>query len=149
MPVRAGAATQLSRITVTEMLYHWSPTDEPEFVQRGWNRMIQSDEQSYRRRVLVKEEWQAIDCGWLRGQDLCLLFISNEPDDQAGNPTPEEKQVSDAKVVELAFGNEAHVSPSWLIYPGESFRGCPSTTENLLLRCQRGIARVNLFLVPK
>jgi hypothetical protein len=139
---------QRNRLTVVETIYHWLRDGQPIFVQQGWNRLLDSDEDGYKRRVVVKQEWQQLDLGWLKSKPLSAVYLANEREQQAVNPSPEEQAAIEAKVVEVGFA-ESGIHAAFQIRPGESMRACPIDADRLYLRSRAGIARINILAIPE
>jgi len=132
------------RISVSEMLIHQHPDQQPTAIEHRFSRSIKSDEQPYIRKTKVSEEWINLDFGWV--ENVGMLHLVNE---EGGNlqtiPTEEELQALALKVIEIRHESSGFC---WLILPGESFRGMPSTGNGLQVRCQSGIAKYTINIFP-
>lgn len=133
------------RITVVEYLYFNPFGDQPSAVESKFSRPLTSkDEQPYERRLRVGEEWMQLDMGWLK--EVSMLRIHNQEGQfRLINPTEEEIAESQKKVLEVRYQGS---SGTWLIPPGESMRGTPSSPHTLQIRCQSGDARFTLYAFP-
>jgi hypothetical protein len=137
-----------SRLIVVEHIYHQAINEQPVGVEARYTRHLMTNEQPYRRKITVREDWQPLDHGWLGA--CSALHIKNEAAQYQMVPTPEEQREDDARIVELASGtNPVETGNSWLILPGETFRGQPKNLMQLYLRCQRGTATCWLMIFPK
>lgn len=138
---------QPSQLTVVQSLYHTSgefgPTELP---PSRFARQLQSSDQPYVRHVTVGEEWTPIDAGWVKDCGMLCVF-NREGESLAAIPTQEQAKQIALRVVELAFAAD---DPEcfWLIRPGESFRGEPSGTRSLVVRCRKGSAKVTIAALP-
>lgn len=135
-----------SRVTVVEQVYHQILNGQPHLVESRFSRDLESDEQAYERRLKVGEAGVPLDCGWVTKASQ-LLIINEEGRNLQVNPTDEERKKLSEKVLEVYYV-QSLTSP-WLVLPGESMRGCPSTLEGLRIRSQSGIIRFTLHVIPK
>lgn len=132
----------VARIAVVEHFYHQQSGQQPEDVTTKFGRDLKNDEQFYRRRFSVKEEWQAIETGWIT--ECALMLLENEAPKFLSVPTPEAKELEFSKIVELRIG-DAMIAR---IRPGESMRMEPiQKLDQFYLRSQVGRAFCNLTLV--
>ncbi len=134
-----------NRITVVETVYHQVMGDQPDCLESRFTREVESQEQPYRRNCKVGEEWQALDTGWL--DEVSMLVIRNEEGTNLQVHPTEEQKADLAKKVLLLSSTDS--STNWLILPGESFRGVPSTVKNLEVRSQSGTIRFILYATPR
>ena len=135
------------RVTVVETVYHRPFNAEATSVESRFTRDLESNEQVYRRHLLVTEEWKPLDCGWLKDAGVGMLVLHNEEGrNLQTRPFQEEKEAISQRVVELAYGPEDH--QGWLILPGESMRACPSNAKGLFVRCRKGTAQIIVNLIP-
>lgn len=144
VPVKAKPASP-ARMTVVETVYHADargPTDLPGL---GFSRALSSDEQPYLRRIAVGEEWQPLDVGWVH-HPAHVVVKNHAGEGLQRVPTNEQRAEIAAKVVLLAFSE--HDAGAWVIPPGESFRGTPSTPR-MLIRCMNGEAKVTVLVIPE
>lgn len=136
------------RLTVVEDFYFRSVDNEPDLFSRRYYRELKSNgHQVYRRRVTIGAEWQSLDLGWLTGCVGMLVIGNDTGKDRQTIPTEEEQAEIDAAVVELSYNTTEH--DGWIINPGESFRGQPTDSRKLLMRCRQGKARCEMFIVPE
>ena len=139
-------------LTVVETVYHRPFGQEPKSAEFRFSRELETNEQVYERRLKVGEEWQPLDCGWL-GDNVGMLSIHNhEGESLQVNPTDEEQESISKRIVELAYDYvdmSEYDYGSWLVPPGESFRGYPRSPKELRIRCQSGTAWITLYLYPR
>lgn len=134
------------RVTVVEKVYHQTAGEEPFAVENTFSRNLKTQEQPYSRRCTATEEWQPLDCGWLKG-NVGMLIISN----LAGTglttiPSGDERAEIEKQVLEIC--DEDCVDGAWLIPPGEAMRGIPKDASRLCVRCQSGSIKYKLSLIP-
>ena len=133
-------------LTVVEITYHQVWGEEPTLVESKFERRLKTSEQPYTRRVRVSEEWRPLELGWLSDMPLSLLIVQSREGVALRAHLSEEEQADlAARIIEVAYEG----SPGWCIPPGESMRGCPSTPENLLLRCRHGEASAIIYAFPE
>lgn len=118
----------MNRLTVVEIVYHQSGTDDATSVETRFSKMLESEEQLYSRTLKLTEAPISIDSGWLT--EFSMLIIKH----REGNE------------VQVQFDDSTH---SMLIGPGESLRCRPSLLDALAICCVEGEARVTITLIPK
>lgn len=151
-----------SRMTVVETVYFAAPGEDPFAIGSTYSRIMQSGEYPYSRKVKVTEEWQKLDCGSIL--EAGLLILSN--DENKGlqvNPTAKEKAEAKKRIIEVGYllikskenrdmfsekATQPAVIPLWLILPGETMRGQPLQLDCLMLRCQSGVAKCTINIMP-
>ncbi len=132
-------------LTVVETVYHRQYGEEATAVESRFTRELQTQEQSYTRRLKVEEEWRSLDTGWII--QVGMLVIQNtEGKFLQQIPSEADKAEALKKTIEIKHdGSEG----CWLILPGESIRVCPSDASSLRIRCQLGTARFTVHIFPK
>ncbi len=135
-----------NRLTVVETVYHQTATGEPDSIASSFFRELDSDEQPYRRKTKVGEEWTPLDLGWIKEAGM-LVICNDEGKGLTKIPTPEEKEELAKKVLLLGFAIEGCHFGAFRILPGESFRGSP-TTNLYLLSCY-GVTRFTVYAIPR
>ncbi len=137
-----------SRVTVVETVYHQHAGESATSIESRFARNLETQEQLYQRRLKIGKSWTPLDCGWL--EEVSMLVIHNEEGQNLlVHPTPEEKEKTNAKVIEVSHTPNPNNNTSWIIPPGESMRACPASIRDLYLRCRCGEARVTLNAIPK
>lgn len=136
----------LDTINVVETVYHRAGMAEAKSVHNVYSRTLtNADElQPYERNAKATGEWTPIDTGWLNGQ-VGMLCIKNREGTFTRIPTAEEKAECAKKVLELSYDKGAH---SFIVLPGESFRGHPQSMEGLEIRSQHDITRYTVTAFP-
>lgn len=140
------------RLVVVETVYHQPTGEQPTAVESRFSRDLQTVEQPYQRQLTATEEWKPLDCGWIK--DAGMLVIQNLEGKFQANPTDEERAEAAARVLEVSYREDQDPNMDvsrhgWLIYPGESFRGCPSNLDLLAVRSQYGSLRLSVFIIPR
>jgi hypothetical protein len=152
-----------SRLTVVEVVSYQAALDKPGGIDSRFDRKMATEEQLFLRRLTVGEDWQALECGWLKA--VGMLVIKNEPAQFHVNPTEAQKTEAASKVLEVGLkvgevtvleeGEVRNVKAPpeqviafALVPPGESARWQPLDASNLRLRCKVGSARVTVALIP-
>lgn len=137
------------RLTVVQSVYH-QPSMEEE--AQGANSVLTlitgSDEQIYTRlKVSVAEEWSEIDTGWI-DTPILILIQNITGSHYKVNPTEQQVKEDRRKVLEVSFKPQHETFR--LIYPGcfGDLMQPPSKSKNLVIRCQQGSTKYNLFAFP-
>lgn len=139
-------------LTVVHQVSHLAQGFPTKAMDLAFDRELKVEEEAYERNMCkVTEDWQEIDLGFLKGKPLSYVFVkNNEGTNLQVNPSPEEKEQIEKKILEVSF--DAPWLPSgtgvWLIPPGECFGGYPSN-DSVWIRCQSGEARYSLFAAPR
>lgn len=133
---------QIFSLIVQETIYHITP-DGAESLAANSNRKLASDEQMYQRRCTATDKWEQLDTGWVK--DIALLHVENKEGRFLINPSEEEREDSDKRVLEISYCPE--VVGGWLIPPRETFRGTPSGST-LYIRCKHGEAKYLVSAIP-
>ncbi len=137
-----------SVITIVENVYYREPGEEPVMTELRHSRIIDGTGQAYERRLTATEDWQPLDCGWIKEASQ-LIIRNREGYFPVTNPTEEEQAEADSKIIEIAHGTPKNSDFSWLVYPKESMRGVPGNLNGLNVRSQSGSTRFTLVLYPK
>lgn len=133
------------RITVVELISHQRVTlgeRSPPVDSKYWRELKHSD-QPYQRSYTVTEDSKPLDIGWAREwpNGIGMIHIANiEGAFSQTIPTQAEKDALAVRIVE--------VGSDWLIYPGESMRGVPSSPNILNVRCRSGSAKITVTVYP-
>lgn len=136
------------RITVVEMVYHRSSGEPPVCVESRFSRELETSEQPYSRRLKATEQWQSLDCGWLKDNVGMILIVNSEGRFPQANPTGKEREAAAKKVLEVAHRSLGQKG-SWLIPPGESMRASPSAPLDLVIRSQSGVTKFVVHLYSR
>lgn len=136
------------RVTVLDKVYHQVHGSNPEAIECKFSCDLETTEQLYKRHLQVTEEWQSLDCGWLKDKVGMLVIHNSEGRFLTVNPTTEQQNAVSKKVVEVAYSSRVDQG-CWLVPPGQSMRGCPSRADDLMLRSQSGNIEITLYLLPK
>ena len=110
-------------------------------------RTLDGDEQVWRRECVVGPEWQPLPLGWLEGQQVGLLVVTNEEGKFTQvQPAAEERAAALARVVELGVLAGPVPAPVTLVRPLTSVM-----LEPLLpvwARCRTDKAKITVTAVP-
>ena len=150
-PLFAANPETRGRLTVTEMVYHQVPGEQPTIWETQYVRSVDREAQPYLRRCKATEEWQPLDLGWSTEwpDGASLLTLRNEEGKFAVNPTDEERAESEAKVIELAAIAGGQLVGVILIRPNsQDMRLEPTNLRSLRIRCRSGTARYTMCLFP-
>ncbi len=132
-------------LTVVEMVYLQSVEGETQCIESRYMRELDTQEQLYKRRTTVTNEWKPLDVGWIEKPGL--LVINNEEGKHLTvNPTEEEAKAIADRVVEISSNPEGCFRI--LIRPGESTRFEPSDVSKLQIRSQSDKASVIIHAFP-
>jgi hypothetical protein len=138
------------RLTVVEQIVHFNHRSQRLYpISSAYSHSLATSEQPYERPLVATEEWQPLDCGWIKG--CSALYLHNEEGTNLqAFPSDEEARDIAARVIEVAF-DHAGVPPfnSWIIRPGMTMRATPSDPRSLMVRCRKGEARFMLCLFPE
>lgn len=132
-------------LTVVEMIYLQSRNGEAQCVESRYMRELDTDEQLYKRRLVITNEWKPLDVGWIEKPGL-LIIHNEEGKHLTVNPTYKEKQIIADRVVEISSNPEGCFSI--LVLPGESTRFQPSEVSKLQIRCRSDKASIIIHAFP-
>lgn len=139
----------LSRMTITEMIYHQQPDQQPSVIQSRFVRWLSNDEQNFVRQLSVGTEWRKLDTGWVKA--VGMLVIRNNEDRLGTIPTTEQAEEQAGKTLEISIQHKAGEphAPSAIIRPGESARFEPGEEIFLYIRCRKGEVKTTINAVPQ
>ena len=141
-------STHSDRLTVIEKCYYQVYGESAKALPKSiYTRFLKSSEQeAYQRTYKIGEEWGNLDTGWI--EDASMVIIKNlEGTKWTTIPSEKEREEVAKKVVRISY--EASDDKHWVLEPGESMRGTPSHVQDLVLRCEKGEARITICIVPK
>lgn len=156
-----------ARLTVTTQASLQRPGLPPDGERLGFHRWLGSGEQPYRRELRVGPEWVPLDLGWLAGDAVGFLVLSNPRERRRAAPTAEEAALAEARVIEVGFmvreagprrkvgmWEDPKAAPEGptaclLVPPGESLPVTPADAGLIHVRCPAGEVRASLWLVPR
>lgn len=131
-----------SRLTIVEMCTYQILGEAAQSNSIRSVHMLDTDEQLWSRRSRVGTDWEPVDVGWVKS--ISLISIVNEEGKRLDvNPSEEEQEAIAARIIELRIGQ----GPAWLIYPGQSFRGQPSSLD-LSIRSRSETAKYTIIIYP-
>lgn len=160
--VKLSPVLPRDRLTVVEKVYHQQVGEQPIQIERSFERKLATQDSAYtgKPRRLVSSNWEPIDIGWL-SQGAGSFYLTNEEGKGLQRkPTPEEEAAIADRVIEVCFtdsdgvptGTDADGKPtgmSFLVPPGEAFRGTPSDVSRLRIRCRSEQAKYSIWVFPR
>lgn len=142
------------RITSSGITYHQQEGREASEFPISFERVLKHSDQPYTRINLhATTEWEKLipDSCWVHNVGMIIVRNTEGTDFQA-NPTSEEIEDISKRVLEIGtpeYYNITGRTLAWLILPGESFQGSPSSKELLWIRCAHKTASYTLVVFPK
>lgn len=134
------------RVTIVEMVYHQQFNGQPFVFESKFSSTCEESEQPYQRYTKVVEQWQPLDCGWLRGRAGVILICNEEGKNLPANPSEKEKFEIASRVVEIRHDGDKH---SFIVPPKESIRIRTTDDAKLLVRCLCGPAKIALCVFAR
>lgn len=130
------------RISVVEAIYHQSPDEQPMSVESRFEiELASSGEQPYiRTRQKVGGNWSLVETGW--AHNPVMIVIKNEEGRYTVNPTDEERQNVESRVLHVGIGDEVHMLT---IGPRESLRLPIAGGSKVYIRCANYEARYTVY----
>jgi hypothetical protein len=140
------ATTAKDRLNLVLNISHEHFGDQPFGLNLVYSKMLDSYEQVYTRRVQIGKGWELVDLGWLEESGASLVVIENlEGKGLIVNPTPDQKETIESKVLEVAYNQNSKESD---YVPAMGF--CVRTpSAPLYIRCQKGKAWYRVTCIPK
>ena len=137
------------RLVVNGSVTHYSDSGgSPSIAATAFTRFLETtEEQSFIRRTTVGKNWQPLPEGWLK--ECGMLVVANEKARFSVQPTPEQRQEAEAKVLEVGIAVLNRVEPFAIVPSGETARFQPVDLSWLRLRCRNGEAKVTVYEFPK
>lgn len=130
-------------ISVVEAVYHQKLRQQPTSLESTFSRDLVSDGDPYQVTMVVTEEWQDVDVGWV---ERCGMMVLKNLEGLGLQVIPTEAEVAaiESRVVDIAFGDDraaAHVPPRATshLWPDVTVR----------VRCRSGTARLLVFASPE
>jgi hypothetical protein len=141
------AMGEITRITATMTAHHEEFGEGPDSVQAGFASYLDSNEQSFTRKLKVKETWKQTDFGWLNGKVGHVKLENRIGRRPEKIPTDAELELLSKKVVLVGFREKDEDDPPIELPPGEfdffKLRG------ELWMRSATGIVEVIVFAMPR
>lgn len=124
-----------SRLVIVEQVVHYPDemSQPTSFEGLGFTRHLESDEQSYTRRIRITHEWQPLDVGWCKECGVSQLILRNEEGrGLTQNPSEEEREAIKGRIIWLASNENGDdlMTPFAELRPGESLRISPTSVES-------------------
>ena len=142
------------RITVTGSVYHQSSEGEPTQVPLTFERLLETKEQVFQRRLIVGEEWQPLipERCWLQGNQVGMIVVRNDEGRHANvQLSQEQKDSLKDKVLEVMPNITMDVLRSNLIlvYPRESQPLTFAYPQDARIRSRAGKTRCTVYVFPR
>lgn len=136
-----------ARLSVIDAVYYQSPQGEPVVTESRFARWLSTTEQPYSRRLLIGEDWTALDTGWLEQTGMLVLENEGLPPGPE-QPSAEERAAAPARILEVACCGMNR--GCWIIPPGESMRAQPDgNPAQIRVRCRQGQTHCKVTLYPE
>ena len=136
-----------ARLTITGAISYQSAGGEAIQYPLNEGVNLQTVEDPYDRHQRFGEDWQPIEVGWIEGASIVYLF-NTEGGGFQRIPTEEEKAAVTARIIEVAVGNDPYPTPFLLLPPGRRQSFLPADIKRLVARCQKGIAKCRIVILP-
>lgn len=133
-----------NRLIVVDTVFHQGAMEQPTAAESRFARWLDTDEQPCVRKSKVGQDWKPLcDGGWLT--QVGMLLLSNDEGRFLVVPTPKEEKEMAARILDVAQGETAVAR----VRPGESLRFEPVDLQGLRLRCQAGVAKYTVTMIPR
>ncbi len=141
----SNEAMYKGRLNVIEQIYHQQAESEPTNIEEKYGIILESEEEPYKKKLTIGEEWTLIDTGGFA--DASLVILRNmEGRYSIVHPTQAQIELVKERVLDVGFGvPTAHIH----IVPTTSARFNPCVLGKIHLRCRKGTCKVQLVIVPK
>jgi len=146
-------------LSLVQDIYHQASAQEPEQVSARYSRVLSDNEQMYRRKTTLTDEWRLLDVGWVN--NIGLVVIHNDEGSNFRNqPSSHELMQVAQRVIEVCFipkqpPNRDMHSPAKpkllahiIVRPGELVHFEPDEGAEVMWRCRFGSTRCTLYVVP-
>ena len=142
--------TPPDRITVAGSIYHQSTDGEPVQVSLKFERLLETREQVFHRRLKVGENWTPLipERCWLQKNQVGMIVVRNDEGRYASAQLSQGQQTQlKHKVLEIALGSDE--SSVLLVPPKESQPLTAVFPERLRLRSRSEGIRYTIFVFPR
>jgi hypothetical protein len=139
-----------ARLTINSWIAHQPlATRGEDLSPPAFSRMLETDEQVWRREIPIGPDWEPIPLGWLADKPIALITIHNrEGRFTQLQPTPEERAAATARIVEVGVVHKDVLVPFSQCRPLESCMFEPLAGRQYFLRCKTDGAKVTVVGVP-
>lgn len=147
-----------SRINRIDQTYFQAPGKQPTLVESRCVKTLKSDESPVYRDVLVGPGWTPLYLGWLDGAEVELVILKNPKPEYHIQPSKEERELAESKVVEVAVtfphnglpppGTPYHPLPFALLSPGDGLAWVPVDVKHVRVRCKAGFLKLDTTIYP-
>lgn len=133
------------RLNVIEQIYHQQAESEPTNVEEKYGQILESEEEPYKKKLNIGEEWTALETGGF--SEASLVIIRNmEGRYNLVHPTQAQIELVKERILDVGF---LVPSPHIYVIPTTSARFCPGSLTKIHLRCRKGSCKVQVLIVPK
>lgn len=138
---------RVGRLVVVESVCHQLSGQEPTAESPRFSVELGSAQLPFKKVVIVGDEWQRIDVGWIEGEASQVLVVNEEGRFLQGRPTPEQQERIDLRLVDVSLsvgiGEGIMVVP-----PSQHARFRPKELRKVAFRCPTGRARCTVIVFP-
>ncbi len=138
----------VGRISAVLRLYYSSPSIPPMSVADQWYRWGKTDRAAYQRPYcVVSDEWLPIDLGWLEGQPIGMIVLSNdEGKGLQSTPSAAEREDTEMRVLEVCFSDRR--TADVYVLPGTSLPLTPVTPQAVMVRSRFKTVKYTITVLP-
>jgi len=134
------------RISANVSLYHSLPNENPTRTQGLFSCYLKSEEEPYRRRLKITDEWHQLDLGWV-GQDCSYIIVENVLPKPIRTQAPEPSEEIPDGMVYLGFGLDHSIV--FRLPPGHMQYFWPEKPVEPWIRCESGETRIEITVIPE
>lgn len=141
------AQETFDHLTVRETIYHYRQGRNPTAIEVVFFKKLKTKGQPYPRERTIGEEWEPLadkSC-WIEKPSM-VVIENREGIFPTVNPTDEERQTASEKIIEYGFKD---CIGCFTVQPASTERFCPSSFENLMIRCRKGEAEIVITILPE
>ena len=138
------ALEEMDRITARLDFYYERFNEDPVYSSHVLEALIpQSEEEVYKRKMKVNEEWEQFDTGWL--DTVSYVLIKNGRKVFSVNPEPEEKEQDNIKSILVRYEEG---DPIFEIDKGSFLLFKPIDVTKIQISSPNGPTKVDLIVMP-
>jgi len=132
------------RITARLDFYYERFNEDPVYSSHVLESLIpQSEEEVYKRKATIEEEWTSIDTGWL--ESISYILIKNYKKSFSIHPTEQERQDENQKFILIRYDEG---DPIFQIDKGSFLLFKPIDINKLQISSPNGTTKVELIVMP-
>tara|TARA_R110002020_G_scaffold376130_3_gene587315 strand:+ start:33733 stop:34227 length:495 start_codon:yes stop_codon:yes gene_type:complete len=138
-----------SHLTIIEQVYFQMPYEEPEGVETRFTKFVESEEEPYNKRKLVKDtKWETCPSEVSGSATVVIRHLGKR---FQTNPTEEQKTEADNSILRVVLSPSpllVDTMPSILVRPESSCRFEVEDTSFIYMKCLQGKARTRIYIFP-